>query len=92
MNWIVRYRNTKRIEKTVAKLRPATRRAFAEAIRNLAEQGPKPFGWHVKELKGNYLGFMSMRLDYRHRMIYSIFEKMLTIEIIEVTTREGAYS
>ncbi|MBI2335836.1 MAG: hypothetical protein HYU97_03630 [Deltaproteobacteria bacterium] len=91
MSWTVRYRNTKQIEKAVFKMRPSVRRAFAEAISDLIEQGPRPYGWHTKELQGNYKDMMSLRLDIRHRMIYSVFSKSLLIEIVEVTTRENAY-
>ena len=34
---------------------------------------------------------MSIRLDYRHRMIYEVASRILTITVIEVGTREGAY-
>lgn len=91
MSWTVRYRNTKRIEKAVARMRPSVRRGFGRAVQDLVDQGPRPVGWQVKELRGDYAGLMSLRLDYRHRMIYSVFRQILTVEIIEVSTREGAY-
>ncbi len=91
MHWTVKYRNTKEIEKAVFKLRPSTRRAFGQAIIDLKTEGPTPKGWQVKELSGDLKGIMSLRLDYRHRMIYSAFKEILTIEIVEVSTRERAY-
>ena len=87
----MKYRNTKRIENAVAKMRSSVQRAFAQAVIDLKSEGPRPEGWHVKDLVGNYKGLMSLRLDYRHRMLYSVFKDILTIEIIEVSTREGAY-
>lgn len=92
MTWTVQYRNTKQIEKAVDKMRPSVRKAFAEAVIDLMEQGPKPHGWHTKELQGDYRGLMSLRLDFRHRMVYSAHSSELVIEIIEVSTRENAYS
>lgn len=72
-------------------MRPSTRRAFAQAVMDLEREGPHPHGWYVKDLKGEYKSMMSLRLDYRHRMIYAVSHGILTIEIIEVTTRENAY-
>ncbi len=72
-------------------MRPSVRRSFAQAVLDLSTEGPRPQGWHVKDLVGDYKGFMSLRLDYRHRMIYSVFREILTLEIIEVSTRERAY-
>ena len=92
MTWTVRYRNTKQIEKAISKMRPSVRKAFAEAVFDLIKQGPRPHGWHTKELQGDYKGLVSLRLDYRHRMIYSKQSDELVIEIIEVSTRENAYS
>ena len=91
MAWTVRYRNTKEIERAVARMRPSARRAFAEAVLNLMAEGPRPHGWHTKELRGDYKGLMSLRLDFRHRMVYSVLSGELVIEVIEVTTRENAY-
>jgi len=72
-------------------MRPSVRRAFGQAVIDLKSEGPRPVGWHVKDLFGDYRGMMSLRLDYRHRMIYSVFREILTIEVVEVSTREGAY-
>jgi len=91
MSWTVKYRNVKKIEKAVSRMRPSVQRGFAQAVIDLKTEGPRPQAWHVKELVGDYKGFMSLRLDYRHRMIYSVFREILTLEIIEVSTREGAY-
>lgn len=91
MSWTVRYRNTKQIEKAVSKMRPSVRRAFVEVVSDMMEQGPRPHGWLTKELQGSNRGLMSLRLDIRHRMIYSVFSGILLIEILEVITRENAY-
>lgn len=91
MGWKVQYRNTKAIEKAVARMRLSVKRAFAQAVIDLENEGPRPHGWYTKELKGDYRGSMSLRLDYRHRMVYSVFSDILTIEIVEVSTRENAY-
>ena len=72
-------------------MRPSVRRAFAEVLMNMTQEGPRPHGWHTKELQGSYKGLMSLKLDIGHRMIYSVFAGRLVIEIIEVTTRENAY-
>ena len=92
MRWTVLFKDPKRIEKAVDKLRPSTQVAFKRAIRDLGEQGPAPQGWFVKKLVGDVGEYrMSMRLDYRHRMIYDVYGGRLTIVILEVSTREGAY-
>ena len=48
-------------------------------------------GWNAKPLKGMTGELWRLWLDYRHRMIYSVSQGMLTITVIEVSTREGAY-
>lgn len=72
-------------------MRPSVQRAFAQAVIDLQSEGPRPQGWQVKVLVGEYSGAMSLRLDYRHRMIYAVFRNVLTIELIEVSTREKVY-
>jgi mRNA-degrading endonuclease RelE of RelBE toxin-antitoxin system len=91
MKWTVLFKDPKRIEKAVDKLRPSTQVAFRRAIQDLQTEGPSPGGWRTKPLKGEMAGFFSLRLDYRHRMIYEVSHGILTITIIEVSTREGAY-
>jgi len=91
MEWTVLFKDPKRIEKAVGRLRPSTQVAFRRAIQDLRAQGPAPQGWMVKKLKGEYRGCVSMRLDYRHRMIYEVHEGSLTVLVLQVTTREGAY-
>lgn len=92
MAWIVIFKNPKRIEKAVFKLRIATQVAFKKAIEDLRAEGPRPQGWHVKSLHGELKDFLSLRLDYRHRMVYEVSYGQLIITVIEVSTREGAYS
>lgn len=92
MGWQVFLKDPKRIEKAVLKLRPSTQVAFRRVIRDMGEQGPTPQGWLVKKLKGDVGEYrMSMRLDYRHRMIYDVYGGRLTIMVLQVSTREGAY-
>ena len=89
--WRVLYRDLKQVEKVVSGMRPSTKAAFYQAIKSLEAEGPTPKGWHVKALQENYKGRMSLRLDYRHRMVYEVLSGVLTITIIEVSTRENAY-
>lgn len=87
MKWTVLY--DKKIEKQVLKLRPSTKKAFAQAILDLKREGPFPKGWNVKPLQGE--DSIRLVLDYRHRLIYQSFEGVLKITILKVSTREGAY-
>lgn len=91
MSWTVIFKDPKRIDKAVGKLRPSTQVAFNQAIKDLRAEGPCPMGWNVKPLKGAMGGLMRLCLDHRHRMIYSASQGTLTIMVIEVSTREGAY-
>lgn len=91
MAWTVIFKDQKRIEKAVGRLRPSTQVAFHRAIKDLRVEGPCPMGWNTKPLKGEMEGLMRLCLDYRHRMIYSASRGTLTIMVIEVSTREGAY-
>lgn len=86
--WKVEY--DKDIEKQVFKFRSSTKRAFIQALGDLKKEGPWPHGWDVKELQ-NEDGILRLKLDHRHRMIYSVFKNVLLIRIIEVVTRENAY-
>ena len=60
MTWTVLFKDPKRIEKAVERLRLSTQVAFRKAIQDLRVEGPSPHG-------------------------------TLTIMVIEVSTREGAY-
>lgn len=91
VGWTVTFKDPKRIEKSVLKLRPSTQVAFRRVIQDLRAEGPMPQGWRTKQLKRGYRNLMSLRLDYRHRMIYEVSHNVLTIMIIEVSTREKAY-
>ncbi|MBI2082414.1 MAG: type II toxin-antitoxin system YoeB family toxin [Deltaproteobacteria bacterium] len=91
MPWTVIFKDPKRIEKAVDKLRPSTQVAFRQAIQDMNTEGPCPRGWNVKPLKGEMSGLMRLCLDHRHRLIYSVSQGALTILVIEVSTREGAY-
>jgi mRNA-degrading endonuclease RelE of RelBE toxin-antitoxin system len=91
MQWMVRFKDPGQVEKTVMRLRPSTQVAFRQAILDLQDQGPVPRGWLTKRLKGEYQKCMSIRLDYRHRMIYQVFREKILILIISVSTRAGAY-
>lgn len=91
MTWTIKYKNSRKIEKAVLKMRPVTRLAFLRAIQDLRKYGPRPNNWRVKELKGEYAGVFSLRIDYRHRVLYKVFKNILTILIIDVNSREKAY-
>lgn len=91
MAWTVLLKDPKRIEKAVDKLRPSTKVAFRKAVQDMREEGPSPKGWVVGPLHGAMKGLMKLKLDYRHRMIFEVTANVLTITIIEVSTREGAY-
>ena len=89
--WQISYSNSKDIEKAVSKLRSSTQLAFYEAVKDMRVEGPSPKGWKVKRLSGNYKGCLSLRLDYRHRMVYKVEKGEMIIIIFEVYTRENAY-
>lgn len=89
--WVVKYRNAKEIGKTVQRMRPSTQVAFYRAVDCLKMEGPRPKGWFTKVLKGSLRGKVALRLDYRHRMIYEVYEGILTICILQVSSRADAY-
>lgn len=91
MAWTVLLRDPKRIDKIVERLRPSTQAAYYEALEDLMKEGPSPKGWITEPLHGHLKGLMKLKLDYRHRMIYEVAANVLTITVIEVSTREGAY-
>ncbi|OJU48476.1 MAG: addiction module toxin YoeB [Bacteroidales bacterium 45-6] len=43
----------------------------------------------VEQLKGNLAGLWSRRINKQHRMIYSIHEEIITVEVISVRGHYG---
>jgi len=91
MIWIVKYKNKRKIDKVVSKLRPSTQAALYNAIEDLKSEGPNPKFWETTELKGKLKGIYRLKIDYRYRMFYEVLKNILTITIVEVSTREKAY-
>lgn len=89
MEWDVYY--NKKLEKDLEKMRLNVKRSFAQAVIDLEAEGPNPKGWDTKKLKGKKGEIIRLKLDYRHRLIYEVFRDYIRIELIEVSTREGAY-
>ena len=91
MVWIVKYKNKRKIDNVVSKLTPSTQTSLYNAIEDLKSEGPNPNFWETTELKGKLKGIYRLKIDYQHRMFYEVSKKILTITIVEVSTREKSY-
>ncbi len=91
MKWTVKFRNKNKLFKVIKTLRPSSRRKLYAAIKDLELEGPAPKVWDSKRMEGQLRDYWRLKIDYRHRLIFEVFHGILIIEIIEVTTREGAY-
>jgi addiction module RelE/StbE family toxin len=58
-----------------------------EAIEDLKNEGPMPFGWNAKKLKGTKY---RLRLKRKYRMIYNVYKQIITIRIIFTGHRKDA--
>lgn len=58
-----------------------------EAIEDLKSEGPMPFGWKAKKLKGTKY---RLRLKREYRMIYHVYKQIITIRIIYTGHRKDA--
>lgn len=58
-----------------------------QAIEDLKDEGPKPFGWNVKKLEGTKY---RLRLKREYRMIYYVHKQIITIRIIFAGHRKDA--
>lgn len=58
-----------------------------EAIEDLKNEGPIPFGWNAKKLKGTKY---RLRLKREYRMIYHVYKQIITIRIIYTGHRKDA--
>jgi len=78
----------KDVEKGIGKLPDLIRKLVAEALDDLAAQGPWPHGWNVKQIGSQ--GYR-LRLTYRYRMRYAAEQRVLLIQVIYVGHRKDAY-
>ena len=55
-------------------------------LQDLSASYPVPSGWNIKKMSA---GDYRLKMDYRHRLIYSIEKDF--IKVTYIGTREGAY-
>lgn len=53
------------------------------------EEHPTTGTGQVEQLKGSLLGYWSRRINKQHRIIYSIHEEIVTVEVVSVRSHYG---
>lgn len=83
--WSVEVR--KRVEKKeVPKLPQEVQLVFSQALSDLENEGPFPYGWNVKQLEK---GKNRMWLKHKWRVIYTYEKRERFMEIIYVGAKEN---
>jgi mRNA-degrading endonuclease RelE of RelBE toxin-antitoxin system len=85
MGWQVQIKQ-KVERRQILRLPKEVRALVYEAISDLKEEGPFPFGWNVKEIKK---GECRMWLKRKWRMKYIYEKSELCIEVIYTGSKEG---
>ncbi len=85
VGWVVVFRD--RVwKRQVPRLPKKVKLLVDQAIVDLEDEGPFPFGWNVKEIEK---GTCRMRLKYNWRLIYAYSRSAICIEVIYVGSKEG---
>jgi addiction module RelE/StbE family toxin len=74
-------------KKQIPKLPEEIQLLAYEAIEDLKNEGPMPFGWNAKKLKGTKY---RLRLKREYRMVYHVYKQIITIRIIYTGHRKDA--
>lgn len=84
--WIVTV--DKKVEqKQIPRLPEGVQLLVYEAIEDLKNEGPMPFGWDAKKLKGTRY---RLRLKREYRMVYHVYKQVITIQVIFAGHRKDA--
>lgn len=84
--WIVTV-DKKVAQKQIPRLPKEVQLLAHEAIEDLKNEGPTPFGWNAKKLEGTKY---RLRLKREYRMIYHVYKRIITIRIIFTGHRKDA--
>ena len=86
MNWQVTATNT--AAKSLRKLPKKIGLIYAQLVGDLQEEGPKPYGWDVKPLKGKK-NALRVRLTREYRVIIEVIAP--SIIVVTVAHRKDVY-
>ncbi|MEY8687176.1 MAG: Txe/YoeB family addiction module toxin [Bacteroides thetaiotaomicron] len=53
------------------------------------EEHPTTGTGQIEQLKGNYSGYWSRRINKQYRLIYSIHEDIVTVEVVSLRSHYG---
>ena len=53
------------------------------------EEHPTTGRGQIEQLKGNYFGYWSRRINKQYRLIYSIHEDIVTVEVVSLRSHYG---
>lgn len=72
--------------KDIPKLKTAHLDAKAKSLVQLISQNPYQTPPSYEKLTGDLLGLYSRRINYRHRLVYQVYEKEKTVKIVNLWT------
>lgn len=77
--------------KEVITLRKSDAQAYKKLQKLIEElkEHPMTGTWQIEQLKGNYSGYWSRRINKKYRLIYSIHEEIVTVEVVSVGSHYG---
>ena len=82
----MKIRLTGKAKKGLENLSVNMKKSVNAFLQDLSASYPAPSGWNIKKMStGDY----RLKMDYRHRLIYSIEKDF--IKVTYIGTREGAY-
>lgn len=86
-----RIATSKRVEKKLRKLPPQTRRKYQVWLEIVETGGPQNLrqipGFNDEALQGQLKGSRSSRLDLSTRLIYTVHQNIVTVNIEDVTAQ-----
>ena len=77
--------------KDVIRLRKSDAQAYKKLQKLIEElkEHPTTGTGQIEQLKGNYSGYWSRRITKQYRLIYTIHEDIVTVEIVSVGSHYG---
>lgn len=82
---------TKEAIKDASRLRKSDMQSYKklDKLINELKEHPTTGTGQVEQLKGSLLGYWSRRINKQHRIIYSIHEEIVTVEVVSVGGHYG---
>ncbi|MGF1571111.1 MAG: Txe/YoeB family addiction module toxin [Nodosilinea sp.] len=80
MEWTIQF--SRQVLKDIKKIKAANLETNLRDLLNVLRQNP--YEPPYEKLSGNLQGYLSRRINIKHRLIYSVDNKMKTIRIVSI--------